>query len=51
MRPVPTRELARELSMSPRSLEKGLHVSLNYLQYKFEGSNHLTLLKLLRVRV
>lgn len=51
MRPVPTVELARELSMSPRSLEKGLHVSLNFLRYKFEGSNHLTLLKLLRVRV
>lgn len=50
-RPLPTVEIARSLKMSPRSLEKSWLLSLNFLKYKFEGSNHLTLLKLLRVHV
>jgi hypothetical protein len=51
MSPLPTSEIARQLSMSPRSVEKGLNVCLIYLKYRFESSGHLTLLKLLRVRV
>lgn len=51
MRPVPTRELARELSMSPRSLERGLHVCLNYLRWRFESTRHLTLVRLLNVQI
>lgn len=51
MTPTPTVEIARKLSMSPRSLEQGLGVCLNYLQYQFEGSQHPTILRLLRVRV
>lgn len=51
MRPLPTIELARELSMSPRSLEQGLNVCLNFLKFKFEGTAHSSLLKMLRVRV
>lgn len=50
-RPIPTRELARELGMSKRSLEKAHLVTLNYLKWKIEGTNHPTLLKLLRVQV
>lgn len=50
-RPLPTAEIARSLKMSPRSLEKSWLLSLNFLKYRFEGSNHLTLLKLLRVHV
>lgn len=50
-RPLPTVEIARLLGMSPRSLEKSWLLSLNFLKYKFESSNHLTLLKLLRVHV
>lgn len=51
MRPLPTVELARELSMSPRSLEKGLNVCLHFLKYRFENTQHITLLRMLRVRV
>lgn len=50
-KPLPTSEIARRLGMSPRSLEKSWVLSLNFLKYKFEGTNHLTLLKLLRVHV
>lgn len=50
-RPVPTVVLAKEMGMSPRSLEKGVLISLNFMKWKIESSNHLTLLKLLRVRV
>lgn len=50
-RPIPTRILAKELLMSPRSLEKAHLLSLNFLKWKIEGSNHLTLLRLLRIRV
>lgn len=50
-RPLPTAEIAKMLRMSPRSLEKSWVLSLNFLRYKFEGTNHLTLLKLLRVHV
>jgi len=51
LRPLPTSALARELNMSPRSLEKSLHVSLNFLKWKFEGTNHLTLMRLLVLRI
>lgn len=51
LRPVPTVELARELGMSPRSVERGLHVCLNFLKFKFEQSNFIPLLKILRVEV
>lgn len=51
MTPTPTVEIAKDLGMSPRSLEKGLGVSLYFLKYRFEISDHITLLKLLRVRV
>jgi hypothetical protein len=50
-KPLPTVEIARLAGMSPRSLEKAWGVSLNFLKYKFEGTNHFTLLKLLRVHV
>jgi hypothetical protein len=50
-KPLPTAEIARIVRMSPRSLEKSWVLSLYFLKYKFEGSNHLTLLKLLRVHV
>lgn len=51
MRPLPTRELARELSMTPRSLERGLHVCLNYLRWRFESTGHVTLVRLLNVNI
>lgn len=50
-KPWPTVQIAQKLNMSPRGLEKGLLVSLNFLKWKIEGSNHLTLLRLLRVHV
>jgi hypothetical protein len=50
-KPLPTVEIARLAGMSPRSLEKAWGLSLNFLKYKFEGTNNLTLLKLLRVHV
>lgn len=51
LRPLPTRELARELEISPRTLERGWHVSLNFLKWKFERCKHLTLARLLALRV
>lgn len=51
MRPVPTRELARELSMSQSAVERGLHVCLNYLRWRFESTGHLTLVRLLNVQI
>jgi hypothetical protein len=50
-KPLPTSEIARMVGMSPRSLEKSWLLSLNFLKYKFEGTNNLALLKLLRVHV
>lgn len=50
-KPLPTSEIARLAGMSPRSLEKAWVLSLHFLKYKFEGTNHFTLLKLLRVQV
>lgn len=50
-KPLPTVEIARLAGMSPRSLEKSWGLSLSFLKYKFEGTNNLTLLKLLRVHV
>lgn len=50
-KPLPTVEIARLAGMSPRSLEKSWGLSLNFLKWKFEGTKHPTLLKLLRVHV
>lgn len=50
-RPLPTVEIAKELGMSRRSLEKALHVSLNFIKWKIERTKHPTLLKLLRIGV
>lgn len=50
-KPLPTVEIAKLAGMSPRSLEKAWGLSLNFLKYKFEATNHFTLLKLLRVQV
>ena len=50
-RPVPTAELAKEFGMSPRSLQKAHALALNFVRWRFEESRHITLLKLLRVRV
>lgn len=49
--PEPTEVIARKLKMSPRSLENGLKVCLNFVRWRFEESRHLTLLRLLRLRV
>lgn len=49
--PLPTAELASQFNMSPRGLEQGLHVSLNYLKFRFEGSSHITLLRMLRTKL
>lgn len=49
--PQPTRVIAGELGMSERSLETARNLALNYLKWRFEESNNLTLLRLLRVRV
>ena len=49
--PQPTEVIARRLNMSPRSLETGLKVCLNFTRWKFEESGHSTLLRLLQVRI
>lgn len=49
--PQPTEAIARKLNMSPRSLENGLKVCLNFTRWKFEESGHRTLLQLLQVRI
>lgn len=48
--PLPTRTIAKQLGMSKRALEKAHLLSLNFLKWKIECSNHLTLLKLLKIR-
>lgn len=50
-RPIPTFLLAKEMGMSPRALEKNVLLSLNFVKWKIECSNHLTLVRLLKVRV
>lgn len=50
-KPLPTVEIARQLGMSRRGLEKSVNLSLNFLKWKFEASGHATLLRLLRVHV
>jgi hypothetical protein len=50
-RPIPTAELAREMHMSARSIEKAHVLTLNFLKWKFERAGHSTLLKLLRMVV
>lgn len=49
--PAPTKIIAKKLGMSPRSLEQGLLVCLNYVKWKIECNGNRTLLKLLRVHV
>lgn len=49
--PAPTRVIAKELGMSPRSVEKALVLCLNYVKWKIECTNNITLLKLLRIQV
>jgi hypothetical protein len=49
-RPLPTSVLAEQLRTSPRSLEVQWRLALNFLRWKFEATNHLTLLRLLRIR-
>lgn len=50
-RPLPTREIARQMGMTQRSLEKGLRVVLYFLMWKFECSRHPTLMRLLKAKV
>lgn len=49
--PLPTSVIAKRIGMSPRSFEKSWLVALYFLKWRFEGSGHKTLLKLLRVHV
>lgn len=49
-RPLPTRVLAAHHNMSPRSFEKAHLVTLNFMKWKIEGTGHVTLLRLLRIR-
>jgi hypothetical protein len=48
-RPLPTSELAAELGMSQRGLEKSHIVTLYFLRFKFERTKSRGLLKLVRV--
>lgn len=50
LKPLPTKVIAEELSMSPRSLEKCWKLSLNFLRWKFEESGNKTLDRLLRIK-
>lgn len=50
-RPFPTKVIADQLGLSPRSLEKQWLLALHFLRYRFEVSRNLTLARLLRVRV
>ena len=49
--PQPTQVIARRLNMSSRNLEKGLRVCLGFVRWRFEESDHLPLVRLLRVQV
>lgn len=49
--PQPTRVIASELGMSPRSLEKAVVLCLKFMKHKIEDTKHPTLLKLLRIQV
>lgn len=49
--PLPTAAIARKLGMTKRSLEKAHVLTLNFMKWKIENTNHLTLLKLLRIHV
>lgn len=48
-KPLPTKMIAEQLGMAPRSLEKAWKLSLNFLRWKFEESGNKTLERLLRV--
>jgi len=50
-KPLPTKLIAMQMNMSPRSLETAWRLSLNFLKWKFEQSNNLTLARLMRIRV
>lgn len=47
---LPTYKLADKLGVTPRSLTKQHQLALHFLKFRFECSNNLTLLRLLRVR-
>jgi hypothetical protein len=49
-KPLPTKTLAAQHGMSPRSFEKAHIVTLHFMKWKIEGSKHATLLRLLQVR-
>lgn len=49
-KPLPTKTLAEQMGMAPRSLETCWKLSLNFLKYRFVESNNLTLARLLRLR-
>lgn len=49
--PVPTSVLARDWGMSERTVERGLHVALNFMRYRFEETRHAPLIRLLTVRI
>lgn len=49
--PLPTSVIARRIGMSPRSFEKSWILALNFLKWKFEGSGHATLVRLLHVHL
>lgn len=48
-KPLPTKMIAQQLGMSPRSLDKAHKLSLNFLRWKFEESGNRTLDRLLRI--
>lgn len=47
---LPCYKLAEKLRCTSRSLTKQHQLALHFLKYRFESSNNLTLLRLLRVR-
>jgi DNA-directed RNA polymerase specialized sigma24 family protein len=49
-KPLPTKILAQQMGMSPRTLENAWRLSLNFLKWKFEESRSITLARLLKVR-
>lgn len=50
VRPLPTREIAREMRMSKRLLEMTWTLALNYLRERFVQTHNRTLDRLLSVR-
>lgn len=48
--PSPTKIIARNMGMSPRSLERGWAVCLGFVRFKIEQTKHPTLIRLLNVQ-